>query len=491
MFFKNLQIYRLPAPWAMTATALEQALAPQQFTPATSMDLVRQGWASPRGAGQPLVHAVGGQFLLQLKTEKKLLPSTVINQVAAARALEMEEAQGFAPGKKAMKELKERVTDELLPRAFAILSTTAVWIDPINGWLVVDAASPAKADEVIKLLLKSVDKLPLESLRVQRSPVGAMTEWLQADESPTGFTVDQDAIMRATGESKAQVAYKRHTLEADDIRRHIAAGKQCTRLAMTWSDKISFVLDESLAIKSVKPLEIIKESATRNDDERFDSDFALMSGELAKMLADLVEALGGEADVDTQAPGPAAAGQQKIERAVNLTADLYKLRTRYRDVLNELYDSTVQPAVTRVREHMAETADGAIKSALTLTKELPGGSQSADLLLVAAVEIMEPSQRPAAGDAPVRQQHPVLQLNGEAAGAVPPGDGSASDPLYGQAVEVVRAHQRASLSLVQRHLRIGYNRASNLMEAMEALGVVSGMASNGNRTVLAAPGAAA
>ena len=400
MFFKNLQIYRLPAAWAMTAAALEQALAPQQFTPATSMDLVRQGWAAPRGADQPLVHAVGGQFLLQLKTEKKLLPSTVVNQVAAARALEMEEAQGFAPGKKAMKELKERVTDELLPRAFAILSTTAVWIDPINGWLVVDAASPVKADEVVKLLLKSVDKLPLESLRVMRSPVGAMTEWLQADESPAGFTVDQDAIMRATGESKAQVAYKRHTLEADDIRRHIAAGKQCTRLAMTWSDKISFVLDESLAIKSVKPLEIIKESATRNDDERFDSDFALMTGELAKMLTDLVEALGGEAEVDARPPGPAV--------------------------------------------------DAA----------------------------------PAKGHEPVREQRVVLELNGQAPGTVPPGDGSASDPLYDQAVEVVRTHRRASVSLVQRHLRVGFNRAGNLLEAMETLGVVSGMASNGNRTVL-------
>ncbi|WP_343215986.1 DNA translocase FtsK [Janthinobacterium sp. MP5059B] len=140
---------------------------------------------------------------------------------------------------------------------------------------------------------------------------------------------------------------------------------------------------------------------------------------------------------------------------------------------------------------MTETAEGAIKSALTLVKELPGGSQSADLLLVAAVEIMEPSPRPAKGHEQVREQRVALELNGQAPGTVPPGDGSASDPLYAKAVEVVRAHQRASLSLVQRHLRIGYNRASNLMEAMEALGVVSGMASNGNRTVLAAPGAAA
>lgn len=401
--FKNLQIYRLN-DFVMTAAALEQALAPQKFVSATKMDLLSQGWDAPRQNGG-LVHAVGGQFLLQLKTEKKLLPSTVINQVAADRALEMEEVQGFKPGKKAMKELKERVTDELLPRAFAILSTTAVWIDPINGWLVVDAASPAKADAVVKMLLKSVEKLPLENLRVQRSPVGAMTEWLQTDESPAGFTVDQDAIMRATGESKAQVAYKRHTLEADDIRRHIAAGKQCTRLAMTWSDKISFVLDESLTIKSVKMLDVIaeRESATQNADERLDSDFALMTGELAKMMADLVEALGGEAETDARPSIPADAA-------------------------------------------------------------------------------------PAKGNEPVREQRVVVELNGQAPGTVPPGDGSASDPLYEQAVEVVRAQQRASISLVQRLLRVGYNRAAGLIEAMAAAGVVKG--TQGIYTVAAVAGAA-
>jgi len=297
VFFRNLQIYRLPAPWAKTADALADALAPHAFTPASSNELQRQGWAAPRG-GDNLVYAVGGQFLLALKTEKKLLPATVINQVAAARAAEMEEAQGFAPGRKAMKELKERVADELLPRAFSVASVTQVWIDPVNGWLVVDAASPAKADEVIKLLLKSVDRMPLESLRVQRSPVGVMTEWLHSDEAPAGFTVDMDATLRATGESKAQVAYKR-SLEAADVQRHIAAGKQCTRLAMTWDSKISFVLDESLAIKQVKLLDVLTEQdrgAIRNDDERFDSDFALMTGELAKLLADVVGALGGEAD---------------------------------------------------------------------------------------------------------------------------------------------------------------------------------------------------
>jgi len=407
MWFKNLQIYRLPKNWVTTADALAKALAPQKFTDATSMDMVSQGWAPPRGADQPLVHAVGGQFLLQLKTQKKLLPTSVINQVAAARALEMKEAQGFAPGKKAMKELKERITDELLPRAFPLDSITHAWIDPGNGWLVVDAASPSKADEVVKLLLKAVDKLPLESLRVMRSPVGTMTEWVQADDAPTGFTVDMDATLKATGESKATVQWKRHTLDAAELGRHIAAGKQCTRLAMTWNDKISFVLDESLAIKSVKPLDVLteREAPARDDAERFDSDFALMTGELAKLMADLVEALGGEADAIAPVPQPAA------------------------------------------------------------------------------------DTGPAKGDEPVRAPRPVLQLNSEAAGAMPAGDGSTSDPLYEQAVEAVRKQQRASVSLVQRLLRIGYNRAARLIETMAAAGVIKG--TQGIYTVVAVARAAA
>jgi recombination associated protein RdgC len=297
MWFKNLQIYRLPAPWAYTPEQLEAALAPQGFVPASSNELLRQGWDSPRPNGG-LVHVVNKQMLILLGTEKKLLPGSVINQVAKAKAADLEEAQGFPPGKKAMKELKERVADELLPRAFSIRSNVWTWIDPVNGWLVVDAASPAKADEVIKLLLKAVDRMPLESLRVQRSPVAVMTGWLESDEAPYGFTVDQDTELRATGESKAAVRYVKHTLEPDDIRRHIAAGKQCTRLAMTWNDRISFVLTESLAIKGVKPLDVIKEAdggVTNSDDERFDNDMMLMTGELSKMLADVVEALGGEA----------------------------------------------------------------------------------------------------------------------------------------------------------------------------------------------------
>jgi recombination associated protein RdgC len=91
-----------------------------------------------------------------------------------------------------------------------------------------------------------------------------------------------------------------HALEADDMRRHIEAGKQCMRLAMTWADRVSFVLTPSLTLKRVTALDVLKEASdptAANDEERFEADFTLMTGEFARMLADLTGALGGEEDL--------------------------------------------------------------------------------------------------------------------------------------------------------------------------------------------------
>jgi S-DNA-T family DNA segregation ATPase FtsK/SpoIIIE len=81
-------------------------------------------------------------------------------------------------------------------------------------------------------------------------------------------------------------------------------------------------------------------------------------------------------------------------------------------------------------------------------------------------------------------------LDGEGGDGAAAGEGGAAgenDPMYDQAVAVVLQHRRASISLVQRHLRIGYNRAARLLEQMEQSGVVSSMATNGNRDILVPP----
>ncbi len=78
----------------------------------------------------------------------------------------------------------------------------------------------------------------------------------------------------------------------------------------------------------------------------------------------------------------------------------------------------------------------------------------------------------------------TLEEGGGGEGAVAGEGGGESDAMYDQAVAVVLKNRRASISLVQRHLRIGYNRAARLLEQMEQSGVVSPMQSNGNRDIL-------
>jgi S-DNA-T family DNA segregation ATPase FtsK/SpoIIIE len=95
----------------------------------------------------------------------------------------------------------------------------------------------------------------------------------------------------------------------------------------------------------------------------------------------------------------------------------------------------------------------------------------------------------------LKTQAPPNYIEGILEGGVLDGDmdgaggegGSAdaeADPLYDQAVAVVLQNKRASISLVQRHLRIGYNRAARLLEQMEQSGLVSSMSGSGNREIL-------
>jgi len=296
MWFKNLKLYRLAASWNLTADQVEQALEKQAFRGSNSLEMQTLGWLPPRENGG-LVHTVNGQMLLNLRVDKKLLPTTVVNQVAKARAADIEEQQGYKPGRKQMKEIKERVTDELLPKAFSVYRDTRVWIDPVNRWVAIDAAASAKADEVLGILAKCIDPFPVESLYVAQSPAAAMTGWLAADEAPANLVIDQDTELRASGESRAAIRYVKHSIDADDVRRHIQSGKQCTRLALTWADRVSFVLTEGLDIKRIAPLDVLKENTdtvATNDDEKFDGDMMLMTGELAKLIDDVVAALGGE-----------------------------------------------------------------------------------------------------------------------------------------------------------------------------------------------------
>ena len=186
------------------------------------------------------------------------------------------------------------------------------WIDPINGWLVVDAASQSKAEDMLEQLRHTLDSFPLTLLRTELSPTSAMADWLAGGEAPDGFTIDQDCELRSVAEDKAAVRYARHPLEGDDVKGHLEAGKLPTRLALTFDDRISFVLTENGALKRIDFLDVIRDQVKAGDldaEALFNAELALMAGEFERLLSSVTEALGGELnrgpDLVDQAKGAA------------------------------------------------------------------------------------------------------------------------------------------------------------------------------------------
>jgi recombination associated protein RdgC len=296
MWFRNLRLYRLQRALTQDISQIDELLSRKPLARCGNFEMSSRGWVFPRQEGA-FVHAVNRQYLLALGVEQKLLPSTVIRQTAQERAAQIEAAEGRKVGRKEMRDIAERVAEELLPKAFTRRRTTWGWLDPINHWLVVDAGSDARADEFMETLLSTIEDIAPRPLQTQISPISAMTDWLVSGDAPAGFTVDSDLELRSAAEAQSAIRYVHHALAGPEIAEHIAAGKIATKLGVTWNDRISFVLTDKLHIKRLAFLDVLKEQAEQSGaspDEQFDGDFALMTGELAHLFNDLLAGLGGE-----------------------------------------------------------------------------------------------------------------------------------------------------------------------------------------------------
>lgn len=297
MWFKNLIVYRLPADWSVSAAELEELLSKHTLQPCGALEMVSRGWVPPTPGGR-LLHTVNQQHLIALGIDQKLLPGSIIRQVAQERAEALAQEQGYPVGRRQMRDLKMRVTEELRARALTRRRVIRAWIDPLNGWFVVDAAGAAKAEELTEVLRVTLGgSFAVQFLETEKSATASMTAWLAHGDAPTRFSIEQDLELQTADVNKATIRYTRYPLDVKEVQEHLKAGKHPTRLGLTWSDRVSFVLTDKTQVKRIEFLEMTKDTADGGDidaAEQFDIDFAVMAGELAKLLEDLGEAMGGE-----------------------------------------------------------------------------------------------------------------------------------------------------------------------------------------------------
>ena len=325
--FKNMIVYRISEAWQADWAQLDEALAKQQFEECGATQEKSVGWVPPRGEDNgAMVESVGGQWMLRLMSESKMLPASVLNRKLNDKLAQIEAKEGRKPGKKEKQELKDECKLDLLPMAFTKQGGLWVWIDPQARLLVLDTGSQGRADEVVTMLVEASPGFAVALIDTQTSPQAAMAGWLHSHEAPAGFSIDRECELKSADESKAVVRYARHPLDIDEIREHIDQGKLPTKLAMTWDDRVSFVLTEGLQLKKVALLDVVMEGQNQ-DDAGFDADVAIATGEFSQLIPELIEALGGEGRTELgqlpdrgqgagHAPGSASGGAVAAAKAV-------------------------------------------------------------------------------------------------------------------------------------------------------------------------------
>ena len=310
--FKTASFFRIANDFVLPPLdALEEALHSARFVPCGPTQPDSHGWIAPRGnKSVALVESVGGHVLLKLCTERRALPASAVKAAVDERIEKYKlETGNERVSARIKKEMKEEVVQDLLPRAFTKRSATLVWLDPVNKLLVVDSGSLTGADKVVTALIEALSDVPgagpvlVRPVQTNETAVACMSHWLATREAPVSFTVDRDCELKTPDEQKSAVRYSRHTLEIDEVAQHIAAGKLPTQLAMTWDDRVSFVLTESAQVRKLKLLDVVMDGVQKGgkDDDGFDTDAAILTGELSALIPDLFEALGGEVEDDEAA----------------------------------------------------------------------------------------------------------------------------------------------------------------------------------------------
>lgn len=300
MFFKNLLPYRLTQSIDLSADTLQAAMASKPARACASQEVATYGFIAPFGKGEeaPLVHVSGEFLLIAARKEERILPSTVVNDAVKEKVEEIETEQMRKVYKKERDQIKDEIIQAFLPRAFIRRSMIFAAIAPRLGLILVNSASPARAEDLLSTLREVLGSLPVRPVTLKIAPAATLTDWVKSQKAAEGFYVLSDCELRDTQDDGGTVRCTRQDLTSEEIQLHLSTGKVVTQLHLAWKDKLSFVLDDKTVIKRLKFEDLLQEQAEQdggdNAAQQFDASFTLMMMTFAEFLPELFVALGGE-----------------------------------------------------------------------------------------------------------------------------------------------------------------------------------------------------
>lgn len=420
MFFRNLILFRIPASLVESCRPpddpddcheFERALVEQALKPVGAMEKASYGFVSPYGRDQDqftqmLVHTTGAAWLT-LGSEEKLITAAVIAKEVHERMKKASERMGLQISAKQRRAFREEVIADMLPKAFIEAKRADAYIDWDRQFIAVDTSSRKLAESLISMIRHATGSFPALPINAEVSPRAILTGWLAGEPLPEGFALGEECELRAPAQYGGIVKCQRVDLGDEDITKHLESGMQCTRLALTFDEHVSFVIGDDMVLRKIKFLDGALEKMEDQDTakQELNARLALMTGTLGRVFDALEAAF-------------------KISPA----------------------QDAPEPAPQR-RRRRGKALDGIESVTITVGNHAP------------------------------------VKLTAEQFANLPEAAAEFGD-MYRLAVGIVVDNGNASISHLQRRLKIGYNRAARLIEVMETAGVVSPPAHNGERTVL-------
>lgn len=225
-----------------------------------------------------------------LEQASRMLPKSVIRRAVADRCKEFEEKTGRKPGKRMRREFEEAVLNELVPRAFVRVARTNAYWDEAARLVVVEATSDSAAERVLRALREAFGSLPVRPLACEASVSLVLTEWLVSGTLPEGFSLGDAVVLKDPSDQSSTVRAAHVDLSTDEVCAHARTGRAVTQLALIYRDRISFVLDSRLRLKSISFLGIDEETASEAEEDvvtLLDGSLRICRGEMRELYAGL------------------------------------------------------------------------------------------------------------------------------------------------------------------------------------------------------------
>lgn len=284
MWFRNCQILQFAEPFKLPAEAMEAELRHKVFVPCGSTDALSMGWVSPTGdSADPLAYSANGFVLVTLKIEEKLVPSRVIKDMLAEKIAEFEATTGLKVRRKDKEQWQDEIYHTLLPRAFSRITQISAYIDPVKSLLIVDAASPSKAEKLTEFLRKTLGSLKIQLLPLQDVPT-LLTEWIARGRYPAEFVIEDGCVLEDLANG-GMIRCQGEDLQSEDIKSLLRANQRSVvQIRLSWCDQIRFVLKQDLSICGLKFLDTMREQlndvSAESAKQQFDAEFCLMTESL-------------------------------------------------------------------------------------------------------------------------------------------------------------------------------------------------------------------